>query len=356
MNHRQLIFAREYRGYTQTDLANSIAGLSQSNLSKFEKGFGVLSSEMQMKIIDFLNFPVEFFDKKINFTIENANYRKRANINKSIIQKFDYDCRLIGNAIDELSESVDWPDFSLAQLNVEDGYTPEYIAQYTRKLFGLTQGEPVKDIFKLFESKGIITYEITENEKFDGVSFMTDKGYAVIVINKNISNDRKRFTMAHELGHLLMHNGFPISTFRDKETEANVFASEFLMPENAIHNEIRSLKMNALIDLKRYWLTSMSSIIRRAKDLNCIDSNRYRFFMIEMSRSGYSKNEPIDVFIDKPNNFHYAIHLMKEELGYTKEDFAKYLKLPIDIIDNLFFNDNKKLKISFPKPQNAIIF
>ena len=349
MNHRQLTFAREYRGYSQTELADSITGLAQSNLSKFEKGFGVLSNEIQMKIIDFLDFPVEFFDKKINFTIENANYRKRSTINKSIVQRFENQCKLIGYSIDELSESVEWPDFSLAQLNVEDGYTPEYVAQYTRKLLELTPGEPVKNIFKLLESRGIITYEINENEKFDGVSFMTDKGYAVIVVNKNMSNDRKRFTIAHELGHLLLHNGFPISTYRDKETEANNFASEFLMPANTIKSEIRYLKMNNLYDLKKYWLTSMSSIIRRSKDLGCIDDNRYRFFMIEMSRSGYSKKEPVDVFIDNPHNFRYVLNIMKEELGYSKDDFSNYLKLPKDIINNLLFSDEMKLKISFSK-------
>ena len=54
MNHKQLTFAREYRGDSQTELAESIKGLSQSNLSRFEKGFGVLSDDVQKKIIDFL--------------------------------------------------------------------------------------------------------------------------------------------------------------------------------------------------------------------------------------------------------------------------------------------------------------
>lgn len=36
---RQLKFAREYRGYSQTKLCKEIEGLSQPNLSRFEKGF-----------------------------------------------------------------------------------------------------------------------------------------------------------------------------------------------------------------------------------------------------------------------------------------------------------------------------
>ena len=69
MNNKQLTFAREYRGYSQTELAESIKGLSQSNLSRFEKGFGVLSDDIQRKIIEYLNFPEEFFNRKINSTI-----------------------------------------------------------------------------------------------------------------------------------------------------------------------------------------------------------------------------------------------------------------------------------------------
>jgi transcriptional regulator with XRE-family HTH domain len=61
----QLIFARHYRQYTQTELASKINGLSQSQLSKYERGFGNLSDEKLKEIIEFLNFPFEFLDRKI---------------------------------------------------------------------------------------------------------------------------------------------------------------------------------------------------------------------------------------------------------------------------------------------------
>lgn len=351
MKNKQLVFTREFRGLSQTELSNKIQGLSQSNLSKFEKGLGVLSEEIQKKIINFLGFPEEFYNRKINTTIENANYRKRATISKSKILKFENKCKIIGYLIDELSESIEWPDFILAPLNVEEGYSPEYIANYTRRLLKIDADEPVKDIYSLLESAGIILYEISDDEKFDGVSFVSDKGFAIIIVNKNFSNDRKRFTIAHELGHILMHNenNFPISSFRNKEKEANQFASEFLMPENYIKNSLRNLKLYEVGDLKNYWLTSMSSIIRRAKDLNCIDESRYKYFLIEMSRSGYTKKEPIEVFIDKPTCLKNAINIFKQDLAYSLEDFSNFTALPKDITDELFNSDKIiKLKISLP--------
>ncbi|MNT04952.1 hypothetical protein D3C72_1395530 [compost metagenome] len=236
-------------------------------------------------------------------------------------------------------------------MNVEEGYSPQHIANYTRKLLRLKMDEPVKNIMSLLESNGIIIYEIDAIDKFDGVSFVTDKGFPVIVVNKNFSNDRKRFTLAHELGHLLLHNEsyYPVSNYRDKENEANVFASEFLMPELQIKNSLRSLKMSDLGSLKNYWLTSMSSIIRRAKDLGCIDKNRHTFFMIEMSRYGYNRKEPIDVFIDKPTCFKNSYNLFKDELSYSTNDFINFTALPVDIIEE-FLSFDRLVKLKALKP------
>lgn len=348
MNYKQFTFAREYRGYTQTELSGRIEGLSQSNLSKFEKGMGVISDDLQYRIIKFLNFPVEFFDSKINTTIENGNYRKKATINKSSILKFENKCKLIGYMVDEFTASIDWPEFKFSPLNVEEGHTPQHVAVHNRTFIKIGKDEPIRNICSLLEAHGVIIYQVEDDEKFDGVSFVSNAGTPIIIVNKNFSNDRKRFTIAHELGHILMHNEtlFPVSAHRNKEVEANQFAGEFLMPEFAIKNSLRRLKMSDLGGLKSYWLTSMGAIIRRAKDLGCIDDSRYRFFLIEMSRYGYSKKEPIDVPIDEPTCFKNAYRILESDLGYSKNDFSKYLALPNDIIDELLSFDNVvKLKI-----------
>lgn len=351
MNHKQLTFARELRGYSQTELSGKIKGLSQSNLSKFEKGLSVLSEEIQKKIIEFLDFPVEFFDKKINSTIENGNYRKKASVTKSDILKFENKCKLLGYIIDEMSESIEWPEFKFITLNVEEGYSPSYIANYNRKILNIKKDEPIKDICTLLESNGIIIYEITTLDKFDGISFFTDKGFPVIVINKSFSNDRKRYTISHELGHILLHNesNFPISEYRDekiKEKEANDFASEFLMPENDIKNSLRGITLNDVAKLKSYWLTSMGSILRRAKNLKCISDERYTYFMIEMSRNGFNRKEPIEVPIDKPQCFKNGYLLFKNELSYDDNDFISTMSLPKDQLDDIFYFDKMvKLKV-----------
>ena len=71
-----------YRWYSQTELASKIIGLSQSNLSKYEKGVGTLSADVLNRIIDFLGFPLSFYEKKISNIAENAHYRRKKGMTK----------------------------------------------------------------------------------------------------------------------------------------------------------------------------------------------------------------------------------------------------------------------------------
>src|SRR5690606_22384920 len=114
-----------------------------------------------------------------------------------------------------------------------------------------------------------------------------------IYINKDASADRQRYTLAHELGHLIMHCGKYIPTVEEAEVEADRFASEFLMPELEIKHQLNSrLSFSQLGDLKRYWKCSMSSIVMRAHKLGIIGKDRYTSLYVQLSRAGYKKKEP----------------------------------------------------------------
>lgn len=349
MNHKQLIFAREYRGYSQTELAKKVKGLSQSNLSKFEKGISVLSDEIINRLVEVLDFPKTFLDKKINIECDNVNYRKKTTITKCQRLEFETSYKFYGYLIDQLLDSVELPNLNIKPVDLSDGFTPESAAVFTRKYLKIPRGEPVRDIFNILEKNGIIVAEYDADEKFDGVSFLTDNGVPAIIINRNFDNDRKRFTLAHELGHIVLHvtGDFPIPDFRNKEDEANRFASEFLMPELEIKNSLRNLKFSELIRLKGYWLCSMASIIRRAWSTNAIDKKRYQMLSIELSRKGYRKKEPGNVYIDSPKLFKLSYQMHKDDLSYSDKELAEAFCVPIDVIDKFFsFNKNNgKLKI-----------
>lgn len=137
-----------------------------------------------------------------------------------------------------------------------------------------------------------------------------------------------------------MHNEneYPISESRNKELEANQFASQFLMPEKHIKNSLHKMKISDLAPIKKYWLTSKSSIIRRALDLGIIDKAKYTYFNIELSRNGEKKRENEIVYIDKPTHIQTAYSILKTNLNYTDTDISNYFALPTDITNEIFNN------------------
>nr|WP_303330413.1 ImmA/IrrE family metallo-endopeptidase [Bacteroides acidifaciens] len=212
---------------------------------------------------------------------------------------------------------------------------------------------PIENICNFLERNGIpIFFWDCECDEFDGVSLITDRGNHLIILNKNMSNDRKRFSLAHELGHIIMHQcyDFFIPEVRNKEKEANRFAAEFIMPSQGIKGSLMNIKFSNLPTLKAYWLTSMASIIYRAKTLGQIDDVKYIMLRNELSRRAWLKTEPYDVFLDEPIVIKKAYSLITESVGYENEQISRLCKIPLDVVEEVFNFQSKiislKLKVS----------
>lgn len=343
MKNNMLTFAREYRGMTQTSLAAKIPGLSQSNLSKYEKGLGTLSDETLCRIMSTLDFPVAFLDLKIENNVECRHYRKKASINATDRNKIDRFISLVAYCFDWMSEYVNLPDFKFKYMDLEAGMTPEEVARQVRRMFRLGVA-PIENICNFIEQNGVFVYFWDcRCDEFDGVSLITDKGNHLIIINQNMSNDRIRFSIAHELGHILMHQccDFVVLEVRDKEKEAHRFASEFLMPEQAVKSSLFNLTFSQLPILKSYWLTSMAALIQRAKSLKQINESKYKLLRIELSRRTWLRKEPYPVYMDKPTVISKIYALITEELGYDNHQISSLSKIPLDIIETIYGTFNK---------------
>lgn len=338
MKGRQLTFAREYRGYTQKALAAAIHGLSQSNLSKFERGMEILSDDVLRRVMDFLGFPMAFLEINIVNNIENKHYRSKATISATQKRMIDREIALIAYCFDWMSDFVELPEYNFGSYDLEEGMSPEDVAQHIRRKLRLGD-EPIDNVCTLCEANGVFIYALTTDcAEFDGVSLITDKGNHLIILNRNRSNDRKRLTIAHELGHIIMHED--ISTFinpqRDKEKEANAFASELLMPAYAIKASLYGITMARLGPLKTYWLTSMASIVQRARNLKAIDDNRYVNIRCEFSRNHWNKQEPISVSIDEPSVISKTLCVITGELAYSQKQIVSELGIASDAYQMLF--------------------
>ena len=196
---------------------------------------------------------------------------------------------------------------------------------------------PIDNIVSLLEKNGVIVMylDLDDMDKFDGLTMFTANQAPVIWINRNTPNDRKRFNLAHELGHLVMHlRSEDLDKPEDqKEREANEFAGEFLMPESQCKEDLFNLKYKELGVKKLYWKVSKAAIIYRAKELNCIPEETARYLYVTLGRFGERKKETVLVPIDEPQIVKkmYALHL--SELEYSPEEMT--------VITGLMPNDIK---------------
>lgn len=343
---KNLIIARESRGLTQKDLCEKVDGLSQGNLSRMEKGMLPVSDDIIKSISQVLNYPLSFFSKDIVTTKDDSLfYRKRITMTQRVLSNLEARINIVCSIIDGLLESVDVPELSIPHVDVGVGLSPEQVAFNLRKYLRIPSG-PIEGIVSLLEKRGVIVIFMEMDEKFDGVTKFSQRAQPVMCINSKIPNDRKRFTIAHELGHLVMHlrSSDFVEDEKIMEYQANAFASEFLMPEVDCKADLRTLNYSKLPSLKMYWGVSKAAIIRRAYDLKCLSESTYRYYLMTLSKTGERKVERELINIGQPVVFKKIIDLHMEELGYSEDEMTDLLGVHFSEIKSLF-SVNKTVKL-----------
>ena len=134
----------------------------------------------------------------------------------------------------------------------------------------------------------------------------------VIVVAGAVPGDRLRWSVAHELGHLVVHQS-PDGTLTQFEQQANQFAAEFLLPEVAMRHElVPPITLSVIVALKPRWQVSMQALIRRAHDLRILSDRQYHYLFEQLGARGWRTQEPanLDIPVEKPR----AIRQLAETL------------------------------------------
>lgn len=150
----------------------------------------------------------------------------------------------------------------------------EAAARLAREMLGLGAKEPVRDICGLLESAGVKVYPIqVQTDAFFGLSIGEEDGGPAVAVNtwEKISVERWIFSAAHELGHLLLHQGAydvdQVAENPDEEKEADFFAAQFLMPDHGFNNEWFDAMGLGLVDrvlkVKRIFRVSYKTVLYR---------------------------------------------------------------------------------------------
>lgn len=342
-NYKTIIIARESRGLTQQELAEKI-NYSQSALSKIENGNQSIDEELINILSKKLNYPESFFSQEMEIYPPNLHYRKKADVTSKVLAFIEAQMNIYRVSIQRLLSSIQIPSSKLPFINQITNITPQDAAKYLRQFWGLPKGA-IENVADLLEDNGILIIPMDfGTERIDGRSMVTSDGKFIIYINKNISGDRQRYTLCHELAHIILHIN-SINIFEvDIEKEAMVFASEFLMPEFEIRPQlIGKLTIQKLADLKRYWKVSMQAILYWATSLKTVTANQARYLWTQFNSLRIKVKEPIDIPYEQPSLLKEVIRGFIEQLAYTKDELAAMLHLSMDDFKNLFLTNEAYL-------------
>ena len=321
--------ARNARGWSQTQLAKE-AGISQGKLSKLEnKLIDHLTDDELIRIASTLAFPQSFFlepDDVIGLPFSvHPMFRKRSSVGSRHLEQLQAQLNLRLFHIRRLLQSVTIEaDLQLPDMDIDEFDSPEQIAGLLRRTWGVPIG-PIKNLVAWVERAScLVVLGEFGTSAVDGVTLRFSAMHQCIFLNRNQPIDRLRYTLAHELGHIVMHR-VPSPTM---ELEANVFASELLMPAEQIRTEFsgRRITLATLAALKPVWSVSMQALLVRATNLGLIDQSRSTYLWRQMSARGFRKVEPVALHDQEQPTVHpELIRVHIEDLGYSTEDLCSLL-------------------------------
>ena len=221
----------------------------------------------------------------------------------------------------------------LPTYKVTNENTPHQIARQMRQILNLEQ-PIIENLAKAIEAQGIIisSFEFG-SERVDSRSILTDDGFPIIFLNKSHFGDRLRFSLAFELGHIVMHTYTLVSHDREIDHEANLFAAELLMPSEAILEDFKEgISLPLLAQLKRKWKVSMISLLYRADDLGLLTPNQKRYLIQQFNQAKIRRREPVELDVPKeqPNLIREMIIELSTVQGLNLPEILQLLALDMD--------------------------
>lgn len=217
----------------------------------------------------------------------------------------------------------------------------EHDARALRKHLGLAEEGPLDDLVNILENKGILVFECyMDSQGFSGINgLVNDRPY--IAYNSNMTAERKRSTIAHELVHLM----FDFSAVQDKKAEeklANAIGGAFLLPKTDLERELglrrSSISKDMLLVCVEYGV-SLLLLAFRARDIGIVNEASYKDFMVKASAAGWRKHEPSRIETETPFLFKQLVYRAINENEISINKGAELLQVPYEeVVENCCFN------------------
>lgn len=334
--------ARKMRQMSQKALADAMGGLvSASAIEKYEKGLMIPASSVLIALEHVLGVDTDYFftPVAVNADLNKFEFRKKSTLGKKQQEAIMLDASYRLEKYLEIEDITGCNvAFNIRRRKVSCIQDAKDAALALRDKWKLGT-DPIANPIALLESEGVKIIQMENvDDKFDGVSIMIDGKIALIVLNRNKTEERKRLTLFHELGHLVLN----IESDLDDEKMCNVFASEMLLPsskfENIFSKNRKGITLFELKEVQREFGISPEAQMLKAHQLGIINDNRYKMFCIRKNQNKtlLSALRETSYPSEGTNRFKRLVFmsLAKEQISFSKA--AAFLGKGVDEVQKEF--------------------
>jgi Zn-dependent peptidase ImmA (M78 family)/DNA-binding XRE family transcriptional regulator len=299
-NNVRIKAARIMHGLSLQELANLIDNkITKQTLHKYETGSLIPDQEMINLLSTTLKVRVNFFYRTPKIDLGAISFRAMSDLSakeKGVLTEKTKDILERYLEIEQVLHIDDSFSNPISEEEINNGEEVEMAVEKVKCAWNIGQGL-IGNAVELLERNNIKVVEVEVGDRFDGCQTVVNENTPVIVLNNNRlkSPDRKRFTLMHELGHLLLSFN-PILTKIEQERLCNRFAGAMLLHRDVAIKEFGSSRKNiSLYELgmvKQQYGMSMQAIAYRLKDLGIISAGYFNQFMNFMTISKMRIEEP----------------------------------------------------------------
>ena len=321
--------------------AGNLLNMTATAISKYEKGKILPDSK---KLIDFANA----------YNVKSIELLKVYNAPKMKFTSFRKKKRLTGQNLELLEEliqdevykyleiiemnNIDTDNIKLKKYSCNNFEDVEKAANDFRNYIKISSKQPISDLINILENLGIIIIQIKNSDNrfddFDGLSEIVNNIPVIVLLDGIKDGARQRFTIAHELGHLILNIN---NDELDEERLCNRFASALLMPKEAIINEFGYSRGNInffeLTAFKNEFKVSYTAIVYRLKDLNIISEYLYKKLSIFLSQR-IGKNDPKPIQPETSFQFKKIVYKLEADEIISVNKACELLGVTVDEYNN----------------------
>lgn len=339
-NGERLKNARIYRGLTVAELAEKV-GCQRQTLSMYEIAKSQPTDKAVVeRLANALDFPTKFFYEPSSTSVSGTVYfRSLLTTNKKYRNEQIVKMEFLTQVYTLLQDYVEFPQYE--PIDLPAGCSPENAAYILREAWSLGM-DPIDNLISIVEQHGILVTSFeTNTDDVDAFSHFVEtedsSTYLIAYSSNKTSAARIHFDIAHELGHICLHEwSEDIETlskeeFKKREREANDFAAAFLLPEKTFRRDAEKepATLPFFRQLKKKWKVSIAAMIRRAEKLDIISMEEYQFLIRQMQRRGLRKEEPLDdiLFTATPALLKASVLMLLQEKVFTPQEFMDELAI-----------------------------